>query len=183
MLVLFCIEKPCQRLLMHYDDWVSTEPADQEIRPCREAAVLLGLAQGVREGSALPEVKHPTPEVGDMLRVHLAEVAEVVLAHKVRRSPLHGLDVQLAMLQDEVLVLPPARAEPAHEVSWCNTSALHGQLSCAYMMTGASTPLLKHCRRVRHLNPSLCTSCGACILPEGSQMRLHAGLACEHGDR
>lgn len=63
----------------------------------------------------LPEVEHCAPEVADMLRIHLAEVAEVVLAHKVRGSLLHGLNVQLAMLQDVVLVLPPPRAEPALE--------------------------------------------------------------------
>ena len=48
-----------------------------------------------------------------MLRIHLAEVAEVVVPHKVRCSLLHGLDVKPAMLQDVVLVLPPSRAEPA----------------------------------------------------------------------
>ena len=61
---------------------------------------------------ALPKVEHPAPEVADVLRIHLAEIAEIVLAHKVRRSLLHGLNIKFAMLQDVVLVFPPTRAEP-----------------------------------------------------------------------
>ncbi len=48
-----------------------------------------------------------------MLRIHFAEAAEVVCAYKVRCSLLHGSNVQLAMLHNIVLVLPPVRTESA----------------------------------------------------------------------
>ena len=48
-----------------------------------------------------------------MLRIHLAEAAEVVCAYEVRCSLLHGSNVQLAMLHDVILVLPPLRTESA----------------------------------------------------------------------
>ena len=67
---------------------------------------------------ALPEVEHSAAEVADMLRVHFAEVAKVVLAHKVCCSLLHSLDVQVTVIRNVVLVLPPTCTEPAIRFSF-----------------------------------------------------------------
>lgn len=59
-----------------------------------------------------PEVQHGAPEVADVLRIHLAEIAEVVVSHEVRGRRLHGCHIQIPPLHDEVLVFPMHRAKP-----------------------------------------------------------------------
>ena len=80
-----------------------------------QACTLAMWSAGMR---ALPEVKHSAAEVADVLSVHSAEVAKVVLAHKVRCSLLHSLDFQVTVMQDVVFVLPPTRTEPAINFSF-----------------------------------------------------------------
>ena len=97
--------------------------------------------QGGHAQCSPPEVEHPAPEIADVLRVHLAEVAEIVLAHKVRRGGLHGLDVQVAMLQDGVFVFPPSRTEPAPGTAPCeqlpaDAVVLHSTADCCMFRMG-----------------------------------------------
>ncbi len=67
-----------------------------------------------------PEVEDGAPEAADMLRIHLAEVSEVMVPHKVPRRLAHGCQVQLPSLHNEVFVLPVHRAEPGqHKILSC----------------------------------------------------------------
>ena len=60
------------------------------------------------------EVQDGPLEVAHMLHICLAEAAEVVLPQEVGGSLLHGPNVQLAMLHDEVLVAPLRCIKPGH---------------------------------------------------------------------
>ena len=62
-----------------------------------------------------PEVQDCPYKVVDVLRIHLAEIPEVVRAHEGTRGGLHGCKVQLAAAGDEVLVLPVSGGEPVRK--------------------------------------------------------------------
>lgn len=62
-----------------------------------------------------PEVEDGAAEVADMLRVDLAEVAEVVVPHKMPHRLLHGRQVQVPPVHNKVLVLSMDCTEPGQE--------------------------------------------------------------------
>ena len=110
--------------------------------------------------------QHGPPEAFHMLQVHLAEVPEIMLANKMCSRLLHGCNVELTMLRNEVCVFSMCCAEPTPQ--HIRTSA-SGQGRAGQGTTGWERILYrwKCCCHSAYCWPQpCCLGVGACLLAD-----------------